>query len=75
MKLPLVVSTLSLSLMQNKQIKKAIHINTNQLELLKFELIDYEHIVSFVDTNGFEIIRGFGDTIIEAINDLHKSLI
>jgi len=39
MKLPLVVSTLSMSLMPNKQIWAAIYMNTNQLGLLKFELV------------------------------------
>lgn len=32
-------------------------------------------IVAIVDDNGFESIRGFGETPTEAMNDLHRNLI
>lgn len=50
------------------------YINTNQLEHLKFELINHEHIVTLMDSSGYEIVRGFGNSVIDAINDLHGNL-
>jgi len=48
---------------------------TNQLEHLRFEENDTEVRVTLVDVAGDEIVRGFGKDILEAINDLHYSLL
>ena len=32
-------------------------------------------VVAIVDDNGFESLRGFGETPTEAMNDLHRNLI
>ncbi len=44
------------------------------LKHLKFEQFDNLHIVSLVDLSGYEIIRGYGTTMVEAMNDLHSTL-
>ena len=36
---------------------------------------DNGFVVAIVDDNGFETIRGFGETPTEAMNDLHRNLI
>lgn len=45
-----------------------------ELKHLKFEQYEGQHIVSLVDLTGFEIIRGYGATMVEAMNDLHSTL-
>lgn len=50
-------------------------IETNSIEHLKFEEINGEHIVSLIDTTNFVILKGYGETMVEAINDLHSNLI
>lgn len=57
------------------QIGRGICNNTNQLKHLKFEKMNNEHIVTLIDSTGYEIIKGYGDTPIEAINDLHSCLL
>ncbi|MBV1923294.1 MAG: hypothetical protein KUG68_04610 [Flavobacteriaceae bacterium] len=50
-------------------------INITALEHLMFEVNNGEHIVNLVDHEGYIITRGYGNTIIEAINDMHHNLI
>ena len=45
-----------------------------QLSYLHYEQKDYQHIVTLVDPQGHKIIKGYGNTMIEAINDLHSTL-
>ena len=54
---------------------KSTLVSVIEFEHLKFEHQSDEHIVTLVDSNGHEIVRGYGDTIIEAINDMHHRLI
>lgn len=54
---------------------KNIRISTSEFKNLKFEYIKNEHVVALVDKQGYEIIKGYGVTTIDAINDLHNSLI
>lgn len=49
--------------------------NANQLKHLRFEKINNEHVVSLIDSTGYEIVKGYGSTPIEAINDLHSTLL
>ncbi|WP_299526637.1 hypothetical protein [uncultured Lutibacter sp.] len=49
--------------------------NSNLLKHLKFELINKEHVVSLIDSDGYEIVRGYGNTAIEALNDMHSNLL
>lgn len=46
-----------------------------QLEHLKFEKNADECVVTLVDSNGYEIIKGYGKIAIEALNDLHSTLL
>ncbi len=58
-----------------KGTEKEICDNTNQLKYLKFELINDKHVVTLIDLEGYEIIKGYGNTINSEINDLHSCLI
>lgn len=49
--------------------------NSNQFQHLKFELINKEHVASLIDSDGYEIVRGYGNTVIEALNDMPSSLL
>mgnify|MGYP005994000483 CR=1 FL=1 len=42
---------------------------------LMFEIENEEHLVSLLDSKGYKITRGYGDSLIEAINDMHHNLI
>ena len=55
--------------MINQQIKLI------KLKHIKIEFINQEYIATLTDLKGFEIIKGYGLSTIDAINDLHKKLI
>ena len=57
--------------LENKLVDDSI----KELEHLIFEVEKGEHIVTLVDTEGYKITRGYGNSIIEAINDMHHNLI
>ncbi|WP_109434006.1 hypothetical protein [Aquimarina sp. AU119] len=59
----------------SRQLEQEIYKNTNQFKYLRFEVSNNEYVVSLTDPKGYEIIRGFGNSFIEAINDLHSSLL
>lgn len=44
-------------------------------EYLKFDKKGNEYAVTLIDKANYEIVRGFGKSIIEAINDLHSNLV
>jgi hypothetical protein len=56
-------------------IKNEIKIGIHHMKHLKFEKLDEEHVVTLVDVTGYEILKGYGDNYIEAINDLHSNLL
>jgi hypothetical protein len=45
------------------------------LKHLKFEMREGEYIVTLIDQTEYEIIKGYGQSIVDAINDLHSNLI
>lgn len=47
----------------------------NQLEHLKFTELGDQVEVCLIDASGYEIIRGYGENFIDAINDLHSNLL
>jgi hypothetical protein len=49
-------------------------IETN-FKYLKFEEVDTQFVAILIDKVGDEIVKGYGATKIEAINDLHSCLI
>jgi hypothetical protein len=51
------------------------HVQIPNFKHLMFELEDEKHIVSIVDAEGYKITSGYGDSIIEAINDMHHNFI
>ena len=58
-----------------KKIEEEIFVNANQLKYLKFEFINHEHVATLIDSKGHDVIKGYGNTITSAINDLHSCLI
>ena len=50
-------------------------INTNLIKNIKFQVLNGKYIVSLIDLQGYEILKGYGNTIEEAINDLHCNLL
>lgn len=50
-------------------------IKVNELKNIKIILENNQYTAVLVDDEGFDIIRGFGSTPTEAINDLHINLI
>lgn len=66
---------------KNKTMNSSIQNNNTKLisviefQHLKFENQNDEHVVTLVDAEGFKIIRGYGNSIAGAINDLHHNLI
>jgi len=57
------------------ELGQEIYDNKKGLKHLKFEYVSSEYVVTLVDNKGYEILRGYGNSIIEAINDLHHNLI
>jgi hypothetical protein len=52
-----------------------MELNTNQLKHIKVNKLTESYSVSLVDHKEFEITKGYGNTVIEAINDMHDNLI
>lgn len=50
-------------------------VDFGQMEHLKFEFYKEKHIVSLLDATGYSLVRGYGKTPLEALNDLHKNLL
>lgn len=59
-----------LNIIEYKINEKSIH-----LKYLKFEMDKGTYIVTLNDLSGHDIVRGYGKSIIEAINDMHRGLI
>ncbi|MCB9191770.1 MAG: hypothetical protein H6603_01210 [Flavobacteriales bacterium] len=49
------------------QVEKLSNIHINETE--------NGFVVALTDQEGFEIVRGFGDTVTKALNDMHGNLI
>jgi hypothetical protein len=54
---------------------KLEHVQIPSFKHLLFEVEDQKHIVSLVDAEGYKITKGYGDSLIEAINDMHHNFI
>jgi hypothetical protein len=55
----------------NNEVKIGVH----HMKHLKFEKKEDEYIVTLVDVTGYEILRGYGDDFVEALNDMHSNLL
>ncbi|SNY99458.1 hypothetical protein [Flagellimonas pacifica] len=58
-----------------KNLEQEIIEKQHLLKYLMFEEINDVHVVSLNDVSGYIILKGYGNTVIEAINDLHSNLI
>ena len=47
----------------------------SDLKYLKFETQNSEFIATLIDEQEYEILKGYGKTKTEALNDLHNNLI
>ena len=56
-------------------LEKEIIDNIVHLKYLKFEINNGVYTVTLNDSSGYGIVRGYGSTIIEAINEMHRCLI
>jgi hypothetical protein len=65
----------------SSEVKHGIYESSNdiiikaELRYLKFSKKKEIYIVTLIDDNDFNILRGFGKYPIEAMNDLHHNLI
>ena len=50
-------------------------VNLYELEHLKIKVLNSEYTVTLTDSQGDGILKGYGGSMIEAINDLHHNLI
>ena len=56
-------------------IEEEIIENPIHLKYLKFEMDNGKYTVTLNDLSGYDIVKGYGNTITEAINDMHRGLI
>lgn len=47
----------------------------NNLKHITFEKLPNEYVANLVDSNGSQLVRGYGNTTVEAINDLYSNLL
>ncbi len=59
-----------LNIIEQEIIDKSIH-----LKYLKFEVDNGIYTVTLNDLSGYDIVRGYGVTVVEALNDMHRGLI
>ncbi|SHJ21088.1 hypothetical protein SAMN04488508_106263 [Aquimarina spongiae] len=57
------------------KLKNLDEINLSRLKHIKFEFNSGEHIAILIDHEGYEILKGYGDSQMVALNDLHENLI
>ena len=50
-------------------------IKIEELTHLKVEIINHEYIVTLIDSKGYGILKGYGNSSAEALNDMHNNLI
>ena len=50
-------------------------VDSTNFKHLKFDEINGRYIATLIDNVGFEIVKGYGETKVAAINDLHSCLI
>ncbi|MDY8136606.1 hypothetical protein [Aquimarina sp. 2201CG5-10] len=58
-----------------KSIENHKSVYLSQLKHLKFKKLNGKYVAILRDAKGYEIIKGYGNTTAEAINDLHSTLL
>ena len=48
---------------------------SDQLKYIKFNKQRNEYTAILTDPEGYEILAGYGKTVIETINDMHRNLV
>ena len=51
------------------------YLNLTQLKHLKFDYRHEKYIASLIDVSGYVILKGYGETMMDALNDLHHNLL
>lgn len=52
-----------------------MELNINQLQFIKVDKLSKSYSVSLIDNEEHEIIKGYGNTVVDAFNDMHDNLI
>lgn len=55
--------------------KKTNCIELTNFKYLRFYQMKNQNIAVLIDDKGFEIIKGYGSSLVDALNDLHQNLI
>jgi hypothetical protein len=58
-----------------KMIETLDTIRAEELNNIRVSETETGFVIALIDEHEFEIVRGFGDTITEALNDMHRNLI
>lgn len=56
-------------------IETADTIQAEELSNIRVSETETGFVVALTDQEGFELVRGFGNTVTEALNDMHSNLI
>lgn len=51
-----------------------MELNINQLSCIKIDMFNKIYSVSLIDNEENEIIKGYGNTVVDAFNDMHHNL-
>lgn len=54
---------------------ETIILDTIQIKHLKFKKMGLIYSVSLIDGTGYEVVRGYDDSEVDAINDMHSNLL
>lgn len=52
-----------------------MELNINQLKYIKIYKLSKSYSASLIDNEEHEIIKGYGSTVVDALNDMHDNLI
>ena len=52
-----------------------MELHINQLQFIKINKLRNSYSVSLIDDEKYEIIKGYGTTLVEAFNDMHDNLL
>ncbi len=59
----------------SSEIEQKVISKLNHLKHLKFEMVNNVYTATLIDLEGEEVVKGYGNSVIEAINDLHSTLL
>lgn len=59
----------------SNEIEQEITSKLDHLKHLKFEMVNNAYVAILIDLKGDEVVKGYGNSIIEAMNDIHSNFI